>query len=106
MTHDSYFMVLVEVFTNHNLTENTYLTNHIVWTELKIMVLKSANKYQIIRYYHNFENIVINDFRHHFISSSSKSLSNIFKKILKTRQLTIQIICLLFDLVGCQRGIS
>ena len=26
-THDSYFTVLVEVFTNHILAENTYFTN-------------------------------------------------------------------------------
>ena len=28
MTHDSYFTILVEVFTNHILAEKTYFTNH------------------------------------------------------------------------------
>ena len=28
-TRDSYFTILVEVFTNHILVENTYFTNHI-----------------------------------------------------------------------------
>ena len=44
MTHDSHFMLLVEVFTNHNLTENTYFMNHIVGTEFKIMVLKTCKQ--------------------------------------------------------------
>ena len=49
MTRDSYFTILVEVFTNHVLAKKTYFTNHIVWTEHEITVSKSANKYQIIR---------------------------------------------------------
>ena len=48
MTHDSYFMILVKVFTNHILVENIYFANHIEWAKHKIMVLKRANKYQII----------------------------------------------------------
>ena len=28
-TRDSYFTILVEVFTNHIVAENTYFTNHI-----------------------------------------------------------------------------
>ena len=47
-TCNSYFAILVEVFTNHILAENTYFMNHAEWTEHKIMVLKLANKYQII----------------------------------------------------------
>ena len=39
MTRDLHFMILVEVFTNHILTENRYFTNHIGRTENKIMVL-------------------------------------------------------------------
>ena len=37
-THDSYFTILVEVFTKRILTENTYFTNHLEWTEYKITV--------------------------------------------------------------------
>ena len=48
-TRDLYFMILVEVFMNHILAE-THFTNHIEWTEHKIMVLKPPNKDQIIRH--------------------------------------------------------
>ena len=37
---DSYFTILVEVFTNHILVENTYFTNHIEWTEHTITALQ------------------------------------------------------------------
>ena len=50
---DPYFTILVENFTKHILAE-----------EHKIMVLKPANKYQFIRYCHDFENIIISDFQH------------------------------------------
>ena len=49
MTHDSYFTILVEVFMNHMLAESTYFTNHIEWTEHKIMAIKYANKNKIIQ---------------------------------------------------------
>ena len=62
-----YFKILVEVFTNHILAENTYFTNHTKWTEHKIMVFNSANKCQIISQRHNFKNILINDFQHHLL---------------------------------------
>ena len=39
-TRDSYFTILVEVFTNHILVENTYFTNPIEWTEHTITVLQ------------------------------------------------------------------
>ena len=39
-TRDSYFTILVEVFTNHILVENTYFTNHIEWTEHTITALQ------------------------------------------------------------------
>ena len=45
---DSCFTILVEVFTNLILAGSTYFTNHIEWTEHKIMVIKSANN-QIIQ---------------------------------------------------------
>ena len=63
MTHDLYFKTLVQVFTNHVLAESTYFTNYIEWTDLKIMILKSANKYQIICHCHNFKNTLINNFQ-------------------------------------------
>ena len=53
MTRDSYFMILVEVFMNHILAENTYFMNHIESTEHKIMFLKPTSKYKL------FSNIVI-----------------------------------------------
>ena len=44
-TRDSYFTILVEVFTNHISAELTYFTNHIEWMEHKIMGYKPANRY-------------------------------------------------------------
>ena len=35
-------------FDSTSLAENTYFTNHIEWTEHKIMGFKPANRYQII----------------------------------------------------------
>ena len=57
--------------------KNIFHESYIEWTEHKVMVLKPANKYQIIWYYHNIENILIDDFWHHSISLLSKSFSNI-----------------------------
>ena len=62
MTRDLYFTILVEFFTNHILEENTNFTNHLGWTEQKIMVLKPANKYKIIWQWHDFENIFVDNF--------------------------------------------
>ena len=73
-THDSYFTILAEVFTNHILAEKTYITNHLAWTEHKTMVLKPANKYKIIRQFHNFENFLINDSLHHPMLCRAKVL--------------------------------
>ena len=55
-------MILVEVFVNHIPVENTYFTNHIEWTEYMIIVLKPANKYQIIGHCHSFRTILVDDF--------------------------------------------
>ena len=71
-TRDSYFTILVEVFTNYILAENTNFTNHSGWTEHKIMVLKTANKNKIIRQRHNFENIFIDNFLYHPILYRAK----------------------------------
>ena len=65
MTHDSYFTILVKVFTNHILAENSCFTIWIEWTEHKIIVLKPANKYQIIWNCHNFKIIFMDNFHHH-----------------------------------------
>ena len=64
MSRDLCFTILVEVFTNHILAENTYFTNYKEWTEHKIIVLKPVNNYQIIQQCHKFKNILINDFQH------------------------------------------
>ena len=47
-THDSYIMILVEVFANHILGENTFQESYMGWAKYKIMVLKPANMYQVI----------------------------------------------------------
>ena len=65
MTCDFYFTILVEVFTNNVLAENTYFTNHTDWTEHKIMVLKPANKYQFIWQCHNFKITLMGNFERH-----------------------------------------
>ena len=57
--------------------KNIFHESYIEWTEHKVMVLKPANKYQIIRYWHYFENILIDDCQHYSISLLSKSFSNI-----------------------------
>ena len=66
MTQDLHFTILVKAFTNHILVKSTYFTNHIEWIKQKIiMVLKPADKYQIIQQSHKFKNILIDDFQHH-----------------------------------------
>ena len=55
---DSYFTILVEVFTNHILPVNTYFTNRREWTEHKIIVLKPASKYKAIWQRYFFRNIL------------------------------------------------
>ena len=67
-TCDSYFMILVDIFTNHILAESTYFANQIEWTEHSIMVWKPSNKYQIIWQCHSFKNILIDD--HSFFTES------------------------------------
>ena len=64
-TRDSYFLILVEVFTNHILAENPYFTNHIEFLEYTIMVLKPANKYHVFWQCLNFESIIHDDFQYH-----------------------------------------
>ena len=107
--NDSYFTILVEVFTNHILAENTYLTNRIEWPERKIMVLKPASKYQIIRHCHNFKNILINDFHHHPFLYQAKVLQTFFygAKITNWKNDSIHHsgIYLLFDLLWYQKSI-
>ena len=77
MMCDLYFMILIKVFTNQILTGKTYFMNHIVWTKQKIMVLKPANKSQIIWQRHNFKKPFTNNFHHHPYPNR-----NIFQKII------------------------
>ena len=58
-TCNSYFTILVEVFTNHISDKNTYFINHIKWPEHKVPVLKPANKYQVIWQCHSFKSILL-----------------------------------------------
>ena len=88
MTRDSYFTFLVKVFRNHIVAEIVYFTNHTGWTEHKIVVLKPANKYQVICQCHNFKNILIGNsylenilIEHSYQPASSISL---WSKCLKT----------------------
>ena len=65
-TRDSHFTILVEVFTNYNVAENMYFTNHREWAEHRISALKPASRYQIIPECHDFIfKILINNFHHH-----------------------------------------
>ena len=107
----SYFTILVEVFKNHILAQNTYFTNHTELTEHKIMVFKLANKYQIIWQRHHFKNILIDDFQHHPILYRATLLqTSVFTepKITNRKDETMNHsnICLLFDLLCCQKDIS
>ena len=80
---DSNFTTLFKVFANHILAENMYLTHQIEWTEGGIMVLNSANKYQIICQCHYFSN---------FLSICKYHLLWSWKlQIVKIRQFFIQI---------------
>ena len=74
MTQDSYFTILVEVFTNHVLAENPYFTNHTELLEYKIMVLKPANKYPVIWQCLNFKSIIHNNFQYHSFLYGVKAL--------------------------------
>ena len=73
---DSNFSILVEVFTNRILAENTYFTNNVEWTEQSITVLKPANKYQLIWQCHSLKSTLI-DFPTSSNSLSSKCFVNI-----------------------------
>ena len=57
-TRDSYFSILVEVFTNHILAKNTYFMNLIEWSEHKITVLEPADEYEINQQCHIFKSII------------------------------------------------
>ena len=83
--------------------------NHIEETEHKVMVLKPANKYQIIRQSHTFKNILIDNVHHHPFLCRAKVCKHHF---LRTENNTLQRqdnhsnIYLLFDLLWCQKSIS
>ena len=64
-TRDSFYTMLGEVFLNRILAESTYFTNHVEWTEHKIMASKLANTYQIIWQCHSFKSTLIHYFQYH-----------------------------------------
>ena len=70
--------------------------NHIVWTEHKIMILKPANKYQIIQYYHSLEETLLLTISGTISSLYWVKVFQTFWQIARNTQLAIQIICLLF----------
>ena len=88
ITRDSYFTILVEVFTNHIVAENTYFANHIEWIEHAVVVLKPANKYQIIWQCYNFRTGITDKF---FMSKSFLNLIFYGTENDKLQQFTIQI---------------
>ena len=107
-TRDSYFTILVDVFTNHILVENTYFTKHLGWTKQNNMVLKAAKKYIIIRC-HIFENILIEHFFHELFLYRAKVLQTSFFMETKTTRWWNETInhssnYLLFDLLWCQKA--
>ena len=74
------------------------------------MVLKPANKYQIIRQRLYFKSILINNFQQHLISLLSTSFPNIILTELKMKNckdetISHSNISLLFDLLQCQISI-
>ena len=105
-THDSYFMILVEVFTNHILAQNR--TQDSLRSDYG---LKTSKQVPIFGKCHNFENIFIEHFQHYSISLLSKSFSNIIftePQITNCEEQTINHsnIYLLFDLLGRRKSIS
>ena len=77
--YDSWFIFQDSIWSFHEpcfCGKHIIFMNHIGWTEHKVMVLKFANKDQII--WHNFENICINDFHHHPFFYQEKILQTSF----------------------------
>ena len=70
--HHSSWSFLEPYFSRKHLFHESYTVNR-----TQDYRLKTSKQGQIIRYCHNFENIVIEGFRHHSISLLSKSFSNI-----------------------------
>ena len=64
-TRDSYFNILVEVFTNHILAKKTCFTDHLELADYKIIVLKPGNKYRFIWKCHSLKSILIDVAQHH-----------------------------------------
>ena len=80
------FAILVEVFMNHILPENTYFTNHIVGTKHRLWSYNlqiSTKLFSIVTILKTFL-LKISDFQHHSISLASKSFSNIIFANCKT----------------------
>ena len=102
MIRDLYFTILVEVFTNHILVENT---NRTEWTEHTIVVLKPSNKYQII-----FKNIIKIFLLMIILSLLSKSFVNIIfygienNNFQKIRQSTIKTFIYYFIYSGATKA--
>ena len=108
MTLDSYFMILVEVFTNHILAENTYFLNRIEWTEHKIMVLQPANKYQIIWKCYNFKIIFLDNFHHQFLYWAKVLYTIFFTKLknkMKRWQIAIETLIYYFIYSGGRKAL-
>ena len=111
-TRDSYFTILVKVFTNHSLEQNPYFTNHIERKEYKTMTLKTAKH---LNTYIIFTDIILKLFLsavfsiiHFFIEQVLQTLFFMEPKITYCKDGTINHsnIYLLFYLLWCQKIIS
>ena len=107
---DPYFSILIDVFTNHIVGENLYFSNHMKWTEQKIMGFKPANKYRIIQRFLFLKNILIDDFQHHPFLYWANFLKISFFTVSKLTNCQDVInhsnIFLLFDLLWWRKSIS
>ena len=87
---------------------NACFKNHTEWTEHKIMVFKPATKYQINWQCHNFKNTLLDDFQHHPFVCRAKVLEKNFyggENNKLQRRDNHSNICLLLDLIWCQKNI-
>ena len=105
-TYDLCFTILVEVFTNHTSAENTYFTNHIEWTECKIIGFKPTSRHQIIRQ----SLLLMISIIIHFFVKQNLSQTSFFTKPnkmnCKDETVNHSNIYLLFDSLWCQKSIS
>ena len=78
-TRDSYFTILVEVFTKTHSRKHIFHESHRVnRTHDYGLASIPASMYQITQQCHNFKNILIDDFQHHVSLSGKSFVKTIF----------------------------